>query len=82
MNNATYSEVLTDCLIKLGEALQVFSDALKEWWEDIKEFVNQYKDDDYIYLDDKPNWIVPKNIVMKSQVNYRRPALFRARSTC
>lgn len=80
MNNQTYSEVLTDSLIKLGEAMQVFANAIKEQFDHIKEFIEEHKD--LLFFEDKPSWDVPKNLLRKSQVLNRKPVMIRARSYC
>ena len=81
MKNQTYSEVLEDCLIKLGEAMKAFIDAVRENWGELVEFVEQITDT-YLILGDKPSWNTPKKLMRKSQVFNKKPLMARARSNC
>jgi hypothetical protein len=80
MKNQTYSEALMDCIIKLGEALEVLGEAIKEQFGHIKEFIEQHEGLEY--LNDKPVWNTPKKLVLKSQVFNKKPMMARARSCC
>lgn len=81
MNNETYSEVLVDRLIKIGEAFQAFVNAVHNIWRESVEFIEQIHEA-YLILDEKSIWNTPKKLLMKSQVLNRKPLLARARSTC
>jgi hypothetical protein len=75
-------EVIGNCSQNLKIAFQDLADAMKETWEDIKEFVEEYEvkrvERDYI----RKSWFVPLKITLINQVVDRKPKMIKARSSC
>jgi hypothetical protein len=58
----------------------VFSESFNSFRELVDPYIEEINES--VYLDDKPEWLAPKKILMKSQVMNRKPLIARARSNC